>query len=244
MRRWREEAASLVEIPEFRGIWSGGNVLLLAKNDSWCDHAVTLSRIAFGGRLIVYQGTTSDPFPAIQPNRWSALISYRSPWIVPADLLSQSEVAINFHPGSRDYPGSGCYSFAIYERAEEYGCVCHHMLSAVDTGPLIEERRFLTIENETVETLKFRTYVVMQALFQDILFQFARGQRLPQSEQGWSRRPFTRRQHLQLATISAGMSDEEIRLRVRATAYPGEGARIAVGGIEFRAEAASRPPIA
>jgi methionyl-tRNA formyltransferase len=234
----------MVEIPEFKGIWAGGNVLLLAKNDSWCHHAVTLSRIAFGDRLIVCQGTTNDPFPAIPPNRWSALISYRSPWIIPEDILSRSEVAINFHPGSRDYPGYGCYSFAIYERAAEYGCVCHHMVSTVDTGPLIEERRFRTIENETVETLKLRTYVVMQALFQDILFQLARGEYLPQPEHGWSRRPFTRRQHQQLATVSAGMSDEEIRLRVRATTYPGEGAMVSLGEIVFRAEVPSRPPIA
>ena len=121
--------------------WQSGKVLLLAKNDSWCNHAVTLSRIAFGDRLIVHQGTINDPFPEIQPNRWYALLSYRSPWVIPADLLSRSEVAINFHPGSRDYPGYGCYSFAIYERAAEYGCVCHHMARIVDTGPLIEERR-------------------------------------------------------------------------------------------------------
>jgi Formyl transferase len=95
--------------------------------------------------------------------------------IIPADLLNRSELAINFHPGSRDYPGSGCYSFAIYDRAAEYGCVCHHMVSAVDTGPLIEERRFRTIENETVETLKFRTYVVMQALLQDISLPASQG---------------------------------------------------------------------
>jgi methionyl-tRNA formyltransferase len=234
----------MTEIEAFRGIWAGGNVLLLAKNDSWCDRAVTLARLAFGDRLTVHQGTTNDPFPTMKLERWSALLSYRSPWIVPPDLLSQAEVAINFHPGSRDYPGYGCYSFAIYERAAEYGCVCHHMARTVDTGPLIEERRFPTLDIETVETLKLRTYVVMQALFQDIVFQFAGGGHLPQSAHGWSRRPFTRRQHQQLSTISAEMSDEEVRLRVRATMYPGEGAKVIVGGIEFRAEVPSRPPLA
>jgi len=234
----------MVESAEFKGTWTGGDVLLLAKNDSWCDQAVTLSRIAFGDRLIVHQGMANDPLPAIIPNRWFALLSYRSPWVIPADLLSRSEVAINFHPGSCDYPGYGCYSFAIHERAAEYGCVCHHMASTVDTGAVIEERRFRTIEHETVETLKLRTYIVLQALFQDILFQLARGESLPQSQHGWSRRPFTRRQYQQLATVSAGMSDEEVRLRVRATTYPGEGARIILGGIEFRSEVPSRPPIA
>jgi methionyl-tRNA formyltransferase len=219
-------------------------VLLLAKNDSWCAQAVTLARIAFGDGLTVYQGTTNDPLPDIPLNRWYALVSYRSPWIVPSDLLNRSDLAINFHPGSRDYPGYGCYSFAIYERAAEYGCVCHHMEKTVDTGPLIAERRFRTLEHETVETLKFRTYVVMQALFQDIVFQLARGERLARSQVHWSRPPFTRGQHKQLSTVSATMSDDEVQLRVRATRYPGEGARIVLGGIEFRAEFQEGPAIA
>lgn len=224
--------------------WAGGKVLLLAKKDSWCDNAVILSRMAFGDRLTVHQGTTSDPFPKILKDQWYALISYRSPWVLPEDLLSQSELAINFHPGSRDYPGYGCYSFAIYEHATEYGCVCHHMAKVVDTGPIIAERRFRTLDCETVEALKFRTYVIMQALFQDILFQLAVGAILPQYQHGWSRRPFTRHKYEQLATITKEMTEEEIRLRVRATNYPGQGAKIILGGVEFCNEVPSYPPIA
>jgi methionyl-tRNA formyltransferase len=229
---------------EHIGKWTGGKVLLLAKKDSWCDNAVTLSRMVFGDRLTVHQGTTKDQFPMIPKDQWFALISYRSPWVLPEDLLNRSEFAINFHPGSRDYPGYGCYSFAIYEHATEYGCVCHHMDRIVDTGPLIAERRFYTFDDETVETLKFRTYVVMQALFQEILFQLALGTSLPQYQQGWSRRPFTRRKYEQLATITKEMTEDEIRLRVRATNYPGEGAKIILGGVEFCNEVPSRPPIA
>ncbi len=224
--------------------WNRGKVLLLAKNDSWCNNAVTLSRMFFGDNLFVFQGSENDEFPNLPQHDWYALISYRSPWVVPKEYLTRSKYAINFHPGSRNYPGYNCYSFALYEKATEYGCVCHHMSKIVDTGPVIAEERFKIHDFETIETLKFRTYVVMQALFQKILIQLVVEERLPTFEYNWSRPPFTHRKYEQLATITKEMTDEEIRLRIRATDYSNQGAKIIIGGIEFFNKVSLRSPIA
>lgn len=213
--------------------WDRGKVLLLAKSDSWCNNAVTLSRMFFGDNLFVFQGSENDEFPNLPQHDWYALISYRSPWVVPEEYLKRSKFAINFHPGSCNFPGYNCYSFALYEKATEYGCVCHHMAKIVDTGSIIAEERFKIHDFETIETLKFRTYVVMQALFQKILIKLVVEERLPTCDYNWFRPPFTRRKYEQLATITKEMTDEEIQLRIRATDYSGQGAKIIIGGIEF-----------
>ena len=220
------------------------DIVLLAKDDWWCRNAAELARIAFGERLIVHQGSAEDPLPVMPACRHLTLLSFRSPWVVPESILEQCELAINFHPGSHEYPGYGCYSFALYEEAREYGCVCHHMAEIVDTGALIAEQRFKMAGYETVEMLKLRTYTVMLSLFQDITFRIARSEALPRLEVNWSRRPFTHRQHQQLSTITPDMSAKEVKRRVHATTYPGEGAILTMGGIVFRAAVPTRPPLA
>ena len=49
---------------------------------------------------------------------------------------------INFHPGSPEYPGTGCTNFAIYNKEKEYGVTCHYMKTSVDSEILSQVKRF------------------------------------------------------------------------------------------------------
>jgi methionyl-tRNA formyltransferase len=221
-------------------------VVVLTKCDAWCQRAGQLAQIVFGDRLCWVQGSVGDPFPSqsVHPKP-DYLISFLSPWIVPKQVLETAKVAINFHPASCDYPGIGCYNFCLYEGASYYGATCHHMVEKVDRGKIIEERRFRVLENETVETLKFRTMIVMLSLYHDILIDIAAGKPMPAASASWSRRPFTRTQLNELCSISPDMADEEIARRVRATVYPGRpGPTVNIGGTEFRYGVPNREPLA
>jgi methionyl-tRNA formyltransferase len=149
------------------------------------------------------------------------VLSFISPWIVPASVLDKSALSLNFHPGSCDYPGIGCYNFALYEEARQFGPVCHHMLPKVDSGTVVKEILFPVLPQDRVETLKLRTMVAMLALFHEMLGLIATGQTLPVSSRQWTRKPFTRRQLDALGEITPGMSKDEENRRIRAMAYPG-----------------------
>ena len=220
--------------------------ILFTKRDDWSAHAAALGRAVLGASLEVRSGANGDPFPADLPaGRFDAVISFISPWIVPPSLLDRADLAINFHPGSRDYPGIGCYNFALYEGAAEFGAVCHHMAPAVDTGPIIAERRFPILAHETVESLKLRTMIAMLALYHDILTAIARGAAMTRAPESWSRRPFLRKQLNALARITPDMPADEIKRRVRAMTYPGfPGPHVELGGIVFRADVPDRDPLA
>lgn len=196
-------------------------ILLLTKNDPWSALAAKLAHAMFGEELIWEKGNASDAAPASfsQPHR--AVISFLSPWIVPADVLEKSGLALNFHPGSCDYPGIGCYNFALYEEARQFGPVCHHMLAKVDSGTVVKEVLFPVLPADSVETLKLGTMVAMLALFHDIMGLLATGMPLPVSPRQWTRPAFTRWQLNALCEITPGMDEAEARRRIRATTYPG-----------------------
>jgi methionyl-tRNA formyltransferase len=119
------------------------------------------------------------------------------------------------------------------------------MVEKVDSGPIIEERRFPVLRGDTVETLKFRTMIVMLNLFHDMLMMIASGEPLPDANISWSRRPFTRAQLNKLCSVTPDLPEEEIARRVRATTYPGyPGATVLLGGFEFTANVPNRKAIA
>ena len=59
-------------------------------------------------------------FPSqITEKKYDLLISYISTWIVPKAVLAKTKRwNINFHPGSLEYPGIGCFNFAIFDSAK------------------------------------------------------------------------------------------------------------------------------
>ena len=119
------------------------------------------------------------------------------------------------------------------------------MLAKVDTGTIVDERRFPMFAHDTVETLKFRTMVTMLAMFQDVLGLIATGAELPVSPRQWTRRPFTRRGMNALREIEPGMPADEVKRRVRAMTYPGySGPSVTLEGVTFYAPVPDRPAIA
>jgi len=223
-----------------------GSILLLSKKDVWSVQAGALAKATFGDALLWEQGTVGDAAPAsFSQSEFMAVISFLSPWIIPAHVLNASKLSINFHPGSCNYPGIGCYNFALYEEAAKFGPVCHHMLPAVDTGEVIREDLFPLFSRDSVETLKLRTMVVMLAMFHDIIVMMAEGKALPVNSRQWSRKAFTRKQLNALCEITPDMNDEEKRRRIRAMTYPGyPGPYLLVGSEKQYYPVPPGPPLA
>lgn len=229
-----------------RGETMGESIILLAKEDRFSAQAATVTRLLFGGDALIFTGKVGDSLPeAVAAARPRVLLSFLSPWIVPQDLLDRSGLALNFHPGSTDYPGIGCYNFALYEEAQTFGAVCHHMLARVDSGAVVEERLFPVLASDSVESLKFRTMVTMCAMFHDVVSLIAIGAELPLAPRQWTRRAFTRREMEALKRIEPDMAEAEVKRRLRACTYPGyPGAYVELGGTRLYAPAPDRGPLA
>lgn len=225
----------------------GGDVLLLCKHDRFSHQARKIAEAAFGNRVVTCAGTVGDPEPEILGTASpDVLISFLSPWIIKRSALERAGLSINFHPGSVEYPGIGCYNFALYEGAQEFGAVCHHMLPKVDTGKIVMERRFLVHHDDTVETLKLRTMEAMVDMFGEVVAVIEAGENLPAAPTHWTRRPFTHADLSALKVIKSIMPPAEIERRVRATVYPGYPGPVLhhEDGTTFAYPVPDRPPLA
>ena len=195
------------------------SILFLGKNDDYCNKALKFVNENFEN-VASYLGKWGDPLPE-DIGWWKGdyIISYLSRWIVPVSLINRSKRAINFHPGSPSYPGVGCYNFALYENALEYGVTCHHMHKNVDTGNIIAVKRFPVFPTDDVSSLLSRTYDFQLALFYEIIGKIIISEDLPLSTEKWERKPFSRKELNELSTITPDMSNAEIKKRIRATNY-------------------------
>lgn len=210
-------------------------VLFLGKKDNtFAERAADYLRKNFKQSLI-FIGDRRDKLPEEVLN-WQGelLISFIGSWIIPEKLLQQaSYAAINFHPGSPEYPGTGCTNFAIYNGETEYGVTCHHMKSMVDTGNIIAVKRFPIAKEDTVFSVTQQCYQLIETTFYEIMDCILQGNPLPASKEQWKRKPYTRKELNELCYIRPGMPEEEIERRIKATTYRWPWAYTKIGNRTF-----------
>ena len=211
-------------------------IVILAKKEKFgVQEAIEYSREKFG-EVEVISGDNGDEFPKrLYDEDFDMLISYISPWIIPKSVLGRTKQwNINFHPGPPEYPGIGCFNFALYESAKEFGATAHLMGQKVDTGRIIGVRRFPISSDETVLSLSLKTYSAQYSLFIDTVDFISSNNSLPACSEDWKRKPTTRKELEDLATIKPVMAQEEIAKKIRATYYQGKPAPfIDIGGYRF-----------
>ena len=170
----------------------------------------------------LYQGKPGDPFPAESFRHDSdVVISYLSPWIIPKLILDKTKLwNINFHPGSLDYPGIGCFNFAIYDQAKTYGVTAHLMDEKVDRGKIVGIKEFPLEKEDSVLTLAEKSYETMIVLFFEVMDFIFKNKKLPQLEKSWQREPYRRKDLENLCLLDKNMAESEVKRRVKATTYP------------------------
>ncbi|MEK7226298.1 MAG: formyltransferase family protein [Bacteroidota bacterium] len=211
-------------------------ILFLRKRDNqYAQRAEDFVRKNFQQSL-VFTGGRKDKLPDEVLNwKGDLFISFISSWIYPKQLLSSASIAaINFHPGSPEYPGTGCTNFAIYNGEKEYGVTCHHMNAGVDSGNIIAVKRFPVTDQDTVYKVTQDCYKLIEEMFYEIMNGFLKGQPFPVSSEKWKRKPYTRKQLDELCHIRPEMSEEEIKKRIKATTYKTAWAFTKIGNHIFK----------
>ncbi len=214
-------------------------ILFLRKKDNqYAQRAEEFIRENFQHPVIFAGGRKDKLSEEVLNWKGDLLISFISSWIYPASLLSGASVAaINFHPGSPEYPGTGCTNFAIYNGEKEYGVTCHHMAPGVDSGKIIAVKRFPVSANDTVYKVTQHCYKLIEELFYEIMRTILNGQPIPESNETWKRKPYTRKQLDELCTITTEMNEEEIARRIKATTYKTPWAFTKIGNHIFKLQA-------
>ena len=146
------------------------------------------------------------------------MIAVMSGLIVPADVLDALDgPAYNFHPGPPEYPGSCVAGFAIYEGATSFGVTLHEMQSRVDSGPIVEVRRFDVPPGAKFQELEVMAFEGVIQMFADYAPKLALDPApLPHSDIAWVGPLRTRAQADRLSEITSDLTEDEINRRYRA----------------------------
>lgn len=183
---------------------------------------------------------TAADLAAIEPAwlRRARLVSFTTSVIVPAAVLDQLGYgAYNFHPGPPTYPGWAPAHFALYERAEDFGCTMHRMLERVDAGPIIEVDVFAIPPGTSVAGLEEMTYTRLVQMFWRMARALAT-QSAPLIERAvrWGNNRHSRDAYARICNIPLTISQDELkhRIDVFGTDHFGIVPSIDLHGFQFR----------
>lgn len=210
------------------------NILLFAKDKPGLQEVLAFLKNS-GNNIDYYIGAANDDYPKINLN-YDILISYMSPWIIKKDTLDKIDKwAINFHPGPPKYPGIGCTNFAIYNQENEFGVTAHIMEEKVDSGQILNVKKFPLMQNDSVYDLTQRCYFYIHTQFIEIMLYIFKNNSIPKCNEEWTRKPYTRKELNDLCRIDVNMTKKEIARRIRATQFPNmPGAYIELNGYKFK----------
>ena len=94
--------------------------------------------------------------------KYDYIFCFRSFYILKKNLLKKvNKEAINFHPGPPEYRGIGCVNYAIYENSKFYGCTSHLINEKIDSGKIINIKRFRINKKDGVHEVLLKTYKIM-----------------------------------------------------------------------------------
>lgn len=146
------------------------------------------------------------------------LVAMLTDVIVPESILSRLETpAYNFHPGPPEYPGSHAAGFAVYEDADTFGVTLHEMAIKVDSGPIIEVRRYDMPPSKKFLNVEIIAFEKLMEMFRDHARHLACDDApLPHSGEEWIGPIRTKAEAKRLSVIEADLTEDEINRRYRA----------------------------
>ncbi|MFI7116256.1 formyltransferase family protein [Amycolatopsis sp. NPDC049868] len=127
---------------------------------------------------------------------WSGdhVFCFKADLVLTPELLSRTRrSSVNFHPSPPRYRGVGGYYFALADGCSEFGVTCHHIVTKIDAGQIIQVRRFPITPGETPQGLTERAAAYLLLLFYEMVDLIRTGAPLPHSDEEWGDRLYTRK---------------------------------------------------
>ena len=131
-------------------------------------------------------------------------------------------MAINIHPGPPEYPGYGCYNFALLDRTNSYGCTVHQINDKIDNGKIIAVKRFkFKYDNINLEKLIKITHKNAFLLFKKIISQIIKNDYVKiKNKEKWKKRGvYTKIQFEKARKINLNDTQENILKKIKAFSY-------------------------
>ena len=218
--------------------------IIICNDDAWLNEkAINYANLLFDVKFTLkiarnIQNLDKKVIDEILAYKVDFLFNFLASAIISKEILEHIGVCpINFHPGPPEWPGVGIASYALYHKDKSFGVTAHEMLKTVDSGKIVDVKRFAIFENDTCETLWERTLHSSLGLYYKVLAEIAATGNVKFIDQKWSRKPTTRKQFDEWMVLSLDTPIEEIERRVNALKHSKfSGPTLRIGKLLFRYE--------
>jgi methionyl-tRNA formyltransferase len=146
--------------------------------------------------------------------------------LAPFEIKKAKEIAVNLHMAPLpEYRGCNQFSFAIIDKATEFGTTVHEISEGIDTGDILFEERFPISNNIWVKDLYDLTYNKSLKLFRECWPKLISGEYSRKSQKNLlsvRNSSYYKRSDIDnIKEVSLSWDAEKIERHVRATMMPG-----------------------
>lgn len=128
--------------------------------------------------------------------------------------------SFNFHPGPPEYPGFGCYNFALLDKVNFYGSTVHKINNKFDDGEIVNVVKFKTsYKRLNLDKLISMTHKSILKQAKDFINTIIKGRLSKNHNIRWKRKAYSKKEFEIAREIKLKDSRANIKKKIKAFTY-------------------------
>ena len=149
------------------------------------------------------------------------LISFLNSMYIDKNVRKKIKInSFNFHPGPPEYPGFGCYNFALLDKVNLYGSTIHIINDKFDSGKIINVKKFkFSYKKFNLEKLISKTHenIIKQA--KDFINDIQNNKLKIEVNLKWKKKAYTKKEFETAMKINLKDSKKNTLKKIKAFSY-------------------------
>lgn len=197
------------------------------KNDHFSDKMIRFlkKKKNINSTVMLSKSFNQKLYPnKIFKKKFDFVFSFRNHSILGENFIKKTNFfCINFHPGPPEYRGVGCVNFALYDGVRKYGLTAHLINKKLDSGKILDVKRFIILKKDNVDRLLKKTYKLQVLQFKKIVTVLFKNPKniekliKKNNKENWSKKITTRKKLNKFYEIKKNTSKKKFLSKIRAT---------------------------
>ena len=153
--------------------------------------------------------------------KYDYLISFLNAVYIDKSVRKKIKInSFNFHPGPPEYPGFGCYNFALLDRANSYGSTIHIINDKFDSGKIVNVKKFkFSYKKFNLEKLIGKTHKNIFKQAKKFINDIQNNKLKIESNLKWKKKAYTKKEFENARKINLKDSKRNILKKIKAFSY-------------------------
>jgi len=164
------------------------------------------------------------------------LISFLNSMYINKSVRKKIKInSFNFHPGPPEYPGFGCYNFALLDQVNFYGSTIHMINNKFDSGKIVGVKKFkITSKKCNLEKLIRKTHENIFKQAKNFINVIQNKKLKIEENIKWRRKAYTKKEFDIAREIKLSDSKKTVLKKIKAFSYKSyESVYLNIKGVKF-----------